>query len=734
MHNLISSKEAARLLRITKQAVLDRAARENWAFEKRPGKGGGKLWLTSSMPKGTRAQIASALTAERATELTSKQISDPVNTKTQKDQCHSLHGIPEHGRTKSEAKAWCVNYVTGKHKDTGEPISNIMFDLARMFKARSPLIPAWVLATLRTLSRGGLDSWKKRMDKEGVRGLAKLYDKRDPQNIIDNTPELRELALSMLWEFPHTSAVAIERAFIARFGPNGSTPDPSIKLPSLRRIQAWRKRWVENNAQLFLSHTNPDAARSKYKMSLGDASAHITYPNQEWQSDSTRCDLMLNDGRYDLVLTIDVFTRRLSFHVSRTSSSAAVSGCMRKGILKFGLPTTWKTDNGKEYTSAHMQRVCATLGIYHELCPPYSPEKKPFVERAFKTFLHSHVELLPGYIGHNVAERKAIESRKRFAKRMYDKLMKPGEEVRLNLSSEELQKICDDWAEYVYGNDPHSSLGGMTPNEKAAASAESVRYIPDERALDVLLLPVPGKNGLRTVGKKGLRIATDIWGPKFTDNYISTDISALLGREVLVRFDVTPGRVLMFAPETSEYLGKAESPRLFGYSREDVRNAAIAAERKRKADLAAEKKEWRKTAKRVDVRDIGNEIIEAAKRKAAKAAPAPLQEAVPYTNPALVQAARARTGDFGAAAPEQHAVYEEGLKLLAPLQPTGFVPSDNPSQQLTDWRSLYDRKAAGERLDADEQRWFVSFYRSYNGQAYCEIHGLAVPEEWLHAA
>ena len=137
-------------------------------------------------------------------------------------------------------------------------------------------------------------------------------------------------------------------------------------------------------------------------------------------------------------------------------------------------------------------------------------------------------EQVPGYIGHNVAERKAIEARKGFAQRMYKKLRKPNEEVQLRLSAEELQKICDDWAEYMYGNDPHSDLGGMTPNQKADASAASIRPIPNERALDVLLLPVPDNNGLRTVGTKGLRITTDVWGLKISDNSKQKHMRVLL--------------------------------------------------------------------------------------------------------------------------------------------------------------------------------------------------------------
>ncbi|WP_425646786.1 hypothetical protein [Agrobacterium leguminum] len=47
-----------------------------------------------------------------------------------------------------------------------------------------------------------------------------------------------------------------------------------------------------------------------------------------------------------------------------------------------------------------------------------SPEQKGHVERIIKTFQHEVGPQLSGYIGHSVADRKAIEGRKSFAQRL----------------------------------------------------------------------------------------------------------------------------------------------------------------------------------------------------------------------------------------------------------------------------------------------------------------------------
>jgi transposase InsO family protein len=711
---------------VHKATVHRWAKRESWASVPHKGKGGGEDWLMHSMPKERQRFLNNAHMREEMARLASKQSEVPVN-RTAKAQ--PLSGIPEHGQRVAEARAFVANYALTLHKTTGRALSNILFEVARLFEERSDVFPEWVYQALRGASRCSIRNWINEEKENGLRRLAKQHERRASRGIIENTPELKDIALGMLWEYPHTSAKAIERAFKARFGPHGSTPDPSIKLPHLRRIQAWRKNWLAENEQLFLARINPDASRSKHKAAFGDAAAHVHYINQEWQSDGTLCELMLNDGRrHTLNLTLDVFTRRLRFHVSRTSSAAAVASGMRKAILDWGLCDTWKTDNGKDYDNTHMQRVCATLNIYHELCPPFSPEKKPFVERAFKTFLHSHVELLAGYLGHNVAERKAIEARKSFGDRLYKKLKTPGDEVRLNLSPEELQKICDDWAEYVYGNDPHSGLDGMTPNEKAAACADTIKHMPDERALDVLLLPVPGKNGIRTVGKPGISITSKQHGLSIKGHYFSTDTAALMGCKVLVRFDDTClGRVLLFTPDTHEYLGKAEHPGLMGWTHEDVRNEAVASERRRKALVAAEKKAWREAAKRADVGNISTEIIDEAKRRAAASAPMPEQPSVPYTTPALEQAARARTGDFTVPTEEEQARAMADLeRMLTPEEPKGFVVPESIGEKIEFWRTLYDRRVAGENLEAKAATWFRGFARTEYCKAYCLLHGLDI--------
>jgi len=57
--------------------------------------------------------------------------------------------------------------------------------------------------------------------------------------------------------------------------------------------------------------------------------------------------------------------------------------CLKKAILKRGIPKAIYADNGKVFVSNHLKRICAEMGIrlLHHL--PYSPQSKGKIERFF---------------------------------------------------------------------------------------------------------------------------------------------------------------------------------------------------------------------------------------------------------------------------------------------------------------------------------------------------------------
>ena len=198
--------------------------------------------------------------------------------------------------------------------------------------------------------------------------------------------------------------------------------------------------------------------------------------------DCSPADILLADGkRYTLIGCVDVGTRRARLQVAESSNSLAVCALLRRSLLDFGVTDAVKMDNGKEYANFLVTTALLDLGIHIDWCTPFTPEEKPHIERFFLTFQRS-LTTMQGFIGHSVADRKAIESRRSFAERMSRKNgEKPALEVRY--TPEEFQRYCDVFCTDMYGEKKHTVLG-VSPNEAAARDEGAVRRIMDERALE----------------------------------------------------------------------------------------------------------------------------------------------------------------------------------------------------------------------------------------------------------
>jgi hypothetical protein len=70
-----------------------------------------------------------------------------------------------------------------------------------------------------------------------------------------------------------------------------------------------------------------------------------------------------------------------------------VEDCLRKAIMKQGLPRRLYFDNGKQFRNKWMERACAVLDIKLIFTAPYSPEAKGKIERFNQTLDSFLVEL-----------------------------------------------------------------------------------------------------------------------------------------------------------------------------------------------------------------------------------------------------------------------------------------------------------------------------------------------------
>ena len=410
--------------------------------------------------------------------------------------------------------------------------------------------------------------WRRKASRlpEGAR-VAALLPARRPGRPSKVDPAMAATLESLAFtRGAHLTSRAAHKALLAEHG----------RAPAHSTVREWLRNWRRKNWRELAAVTNPDLDRSRHKPAGGDASANIMRLNQVWELDSTPADVMCSDGkRYTIVGAIDVWSRRTKLLVVPSSRAIAIALLLRRCILEWGVPEAVRTDEGKDYTSRHVLGALADLEIEHLPCPPYSPERKPHIERFFGTLARELFAELPGFTGHDVAQAQALRARKSFAAR---RGVDDAEVFGAALTAEELQARCDVWCEAVYGRRPHTGLGGASPFERVTSWQGPVRRTYDERALDALLAEPAGSGG-RVVCKKGIRL----------DNvfYIAGALGSLVGERVKLRRDsADAGRIHVYR-EDGSFVCVAENP-----ARTGAEQAAIA------AAMTAEYREHRNAARK----------------------------------------------------------------------------------------------------------------------------------------
>lgn len=577
-------------------------------------------------------------------------------------------------------------------------------------------VAPWVRGEIRTIHVATLRTWITEEYELGMMGLADLYGNRKGQSKIETYitgtdakgEPVRPMAsaiLALMFDNPHIKPKHVNESL------RGVLADaPWISDKSVER---WMEAWKKAHPQEWAHITNPDDCKNRYQVAFGSRSEGITGPNQRWEIDATPADLLLVDGRHKIIGICDVGTRRLIFQVTRTERATDNAATVRRALIAWGVPAkgTLSTDNGNPYKSDHFQRVMGDLDIRQHFCRPFSGDEKPFIERGFGTFSHDLVELLPGYCGHSVADRKAIEARKSFAQRLRD----PEAVIEIKMTGEDLQAFCDRWCA-AYHDTRHSSLG-MSPNQVLAGWPHAIHRISDERALDVLLAEAPKRRGkLPTVQKKGIVLDKG--------TYIHPDLADLVGKEVRVMYDPADlGRIIVHRMNDFgvwEFACIAEDPDRTGISRAEAAAVARARQNKHRAEMRAHAKEAKKALKGVD---IVQAVLEHRERQAAASNVAHFpRPTVDYTSPGLQAAAEAAAvlDNRNAAptvSPAAIATRERMQAQAAERKPVFEIPhGDREKYRL--WCQLEGQIVGGLEVADEAFRFYEAFQKTPAWRAF----------------
>lgn len=696
----------AHALRRHWSVVSKRANKEGWAFIEQPVRGGRqRLYALVDLPPEVQTAVrhANAVAAAQAVQTRLEASPDYQAGQAVGRRIAIAHAVDEAANHRARVAGMAAAAgLTGKSAARMNARLDALVQLDSfalhqglgITAAMEAFCGAWAAGEVGTdsmrealgedISPASLRRWRKTVKTQGAAALAGAYGNRAGSGLIDGNPELLDFAVGSLASTPHMGGRHLHRAIAARFGEQG------VALPTVRSVQRWLAEWKAKNHQVFMALANPDEWKNKRMLAIGDADGDVSRLNERWEFDSTPGDLELLDGRHNIVGIIDVWSRRVLLHVSKTSSAESVCQALRRALLEWGTLERAKLDNGKDYVSDRVQRVFHGLGVEVQLSPPFSPWKKPHIERLFGTFSHDLLELLPGYLGHNVAAAQALRASQSFA----DRLFKKNTTTQLRLTAAELQAFCDRWVRDIYAREPRKGLGGMSVFERVASSTVEVRMVEDVRALDVLMAEAPDGKGLRRVGKKGLRVDGLF--------YAAPELGALVGEEVRVLYDAADmGRVVVYHDDAFACI--AECPEVLGTSRAEVANEAKA--RQTKA-IQEKRRELKALGRKAKTRDIAFEILDAKARAAQSLAALP-SPSVAYITPALDAAGEAAAAlDAADQPPEMRPLTQADIDLVHRMNREVQQQDDTEEGRF---RRAIRLLAQAEPLDQVNAKWLAGY-------------------------
>lgn len=358
------------------------------------------------------------------------------------------------------------------------------------------------IARQNSLPKSSLTRWVTRYRKQGLSGLAKkqrkdLGTKKIPNLIVQGIEAL-------VLHRPHFTAASIHRE-ICKFAITIGVPAPSYPFVSkyITTIPEDLKTLAHNGNKKY------DAI---YELIF---KREAKRSNLIWQADHTLLDIIIldeNDSerRPWLTIILDDKSRAIAGYYLTFSAPSALntSLALRQAIWRkdnpiwsvCGIPEILYTDHGSDFTSKHIEQVCADLKIELIFSSIGKPRGRGKIERFFETINQMLLINLPGYIKCKT---------------------KPKDLLNKDL----LETQIKDFIIKVYHQSKHSSIK-MKPIECWEDNG-FIPHLPESYdQLDLLLVTVAKTRKIRNVGISfsGLK-------------YQSPVFAAYVGESVVIRYD-----------------------------------------------------------------------------------------------------------------------------------------------------------------------------------------------------
>jgi putative transposase len=341
----------------------------------------------------------------------------------------------------------------------------------------------------------------KRYRQDGLSGLARTP--RSDHGQRRTRPELVVMVEALALRRPRLTAAAIARRVQAVAGDQGW---PAPAYSTVASIIA-----AIDPALMTLAQDGSAALRDRYELVYR---READRPNEIWQADHTELDVLDSDGspaRPWLTLILDDHSRAVAGYTVFLGAPSALnlSLALRQAIWRksevagpvHGLPDALHVDHGSDFTSRHIEQVCADLHVRLLHSAVARPQGRGKVERLFGTIT---TELLPSVPGHLVRGTPATPPA---------------------LTIAQLDHAIHDWMLGTYHPRVHRETRA-SPHARWSSGGWLPRMPDTLQALDLLLVMVAVP---RVVHRDGIHFS----GLRYVDPVLAEHV----GRSVTIRYD-----------------------------------------------------------------------------------------------------------------------------------------------------------------------------------------------------
>ena len=292
--------------------------------------------------------------------------------------------------------------------------------------------------SIRHYSPGTLQKWYLSYKKSGFDALIPSgRSDRGTSRKIDG--DLKEQIIYLKHHYPRMSAAAIYKQLQDNGSIRSGQPSESTVCRFINQLVLQQR--LTNNQDM-----------RRYER------PHI---NEVWCGDSSSGPyLKTADGKkhrvYVIALIDDASRFVLGADVFFNDTFVNLMSVMKSAVSKYGRPKVFNFDNGAAYKNRQMELLVARIGSVISYCKPYTPTQKAKIERWFRTLKDQWMASLDMRDFHTLEELRG--SLLAFVK--------------------------------SYNQRPHSSLRGMSPQDRFFQEPELIHRLPDEQIEASFLLEV----------------------------------------------------------------------------------------------------------------------------------------------------------------------------------------------------------------------------------------------------